>query len=91
MIRDVDCKKYSKPFVEAILGNITSLLKFFAYFLFFVIILFIEVSILTNINCSSNCIYQKDGKCSYEFVSTTNLSSNSFCAYYVENNKSQSH
>lgn len=29
-----------------------------------------EVYILTNINCSANCLYQKDGKCSFENITT---------------------
>jgi len=37
---------------------------------------------LTNINCTANCIYQKDGKCTYEgtFAKTVTFSSN--CAYF---------
>ena len=31
---------------------------------------------MTNINCSKNCIYQKDGKCSYDNVG--------FCATHIE-------
>jgi len=42
---------------------------------------------LTNINCSNNCIYQKDGKCQYSSITLSKFSSNSNCAYFVENNK----
>ena len=39
--------------------------------------------ILTNINCTSNCIYQKDGKCDYELISLGKISSTSDCEYFV--------
>ena len=42
------------------------------------------MSILTNINCSEKCIYQKDGKCSLEAVSPQKVSSNSSCSYFTE-------
>ena len=37
---------------------------------------------MTNISCTANCIYQKEGKCSYEttFPKTVTYSSN--CAYF---------
>jgi len=41
------------------------------------------VIVLTNINCSANCVYQKDGKCSFENVSSIPTSSVSNCAYFV--------
>lgn len=41
---------------------------------------------LTNINCSSNCIYQKDGKCSFHFVSPSFISSFSQCVYFIPKN-----
>ena len=37
---------------------------------------------LTNINCTLDCIYQIDGKCSYDIISNSNLCTNSECAYY---------
>ena len=43
--------------------------------------------ILTNINCSSNCIYQKEGKCCYSKVFSSYISANSDCAYFSPNNK----
>lgn len=43
----------------------------------------IEVSFLTNINCSLNCIYQKDGQCSYSKIEFSDSFSNSECAYFV--------
>ncbi|MFR0822317.1 MAG: hypothetical protein ACLU84_07010 [Clostridia bacterium] len=38
---------------------------------------------MTNINCSSNCIYQKDGKCAFENISEQKVTPNSNCAYYL--------
>lgn len=39
--------------------------------------------VLTNINCSSRCIYQKDGKCNLEKVSAATLqTSNENCIYF---------
>ena len=43
----------------------------------------IEVRFLTNINCSLNCIYQKDGQCSYSKIEFSDCFSNSECAYFV--------
>ena len=41
--------------------------------------------VLTNINCLENCIYQKDGKCSFENISSHKINTkNSSCAYFVE-------
>ena len=37
---------------------------------------------LTNINCTENCIYQKDGKCSYENTSAKTVTFSSNCAYF---------
>jgi len=42
------------------------------------------VIFLTNINCTSNCIYQKDGKCNYELISESQISSTLDCAYFVK-------
>ena len=44
---------------------------------------------LTNINCSLDCIYQIDGKCSYDIISNSNLCTNSECAYYSKSPQSQ--
>ena len=43
--------------------------------------------ILTNINCSSNCVYQKDGKCCFENVSKQQVTPNNNCAYYLSVSK----
>lgn len=37
---------------------------------------------MTNINCSSECIYQKDGKCNLENVSVSNVYGDDKCVYY---------
>ena len=42
----------------------------------------IEVISLTNINCTLDCIYQIEGKCSYDIISNSNLCTNSECAYF---------
>ena len=39
---------------------------------------------MTNINCSSNCIYQKDGKCTFDNIISKELTSNDNCAYFTE-------
>ena len=43
---------------------------------------------MTNINCTSDCIYQKDGKCTYSFIVCKTITPNSNCAYYskIDNN-----
>ena len=51
--------------------------------IFFLVNNIIEVSFLTNINCSLNCIYQKDGQCSYSKIEFSDCFSNSECAYFV--------
>ncbi|MBO5004754.1 MAG: hypothetical protein J6D03_05845 [Clostridia bacterium] len=38
---------------------------------------------MTNINCSSDCIYQKDGKCSYENIVTKKATPSFDCTYYL--------
>ena len=38
---------------------------------------------MTNINCIADCIYQKDGKCSYENIHVQSLSFNKDCAYFM--------
>ncbi len=50
----------------------------------------LEVIVLTNINCSENCIYQKDGKCSLENINGRKVTSWNDCAYFIDNNKSLS-
>lgn len=42
--------------------------------------------LLTNINCTVNCIYQRDGKCTYNIVSMSQISSKSECAYFIPYN-----
>ena len=37
---------------------------------------------LTNINCLQNCIYQDDGKCTLEKISTLDLTPRNSCAYF---------
>ena len=37
---------------------------------------------MTNINCSSNCKYQKDGNCCFESVTATTMSKDNECAYF---------
>lgn len=46
-----------------------------------------EVVFLTNINCSLDCIYQKEGKCSYSKIGLSNSISNSECAYFIAKGK----
>lgn len=38
---------------------------------------------MTNINCSEKCIYQKEGKCSFENVCAQKINANNKCAYFV--------
>lgn len=38
---------------------------------------------MTTINCAeNNCIYQKDGHCTYELISNSCVSNNSMCVYF---------
>ena len=53
--------------------------------MYFFILFIIEVIILTNINCSENCIYQKDGKCSFENINQQKITSHKDCAYFISN------
>ena len=39
--------------------------------------------ILTNINCSENCIYQKDGNCSFENINQKKMTAYTDCAYFT--------
>lgn len=41
---------------------------------------------MTNINCSSDCVYQKDGKCTLESVTAMAVISDddNACAYYAK-------
>jgi hypothetical protein len=41
---------------------------------------------MTNINCSSDCVYQKDGKCTLESVTAMAVISDTTnaCAYYAK-------
>ena len=38
---------------------------------------------LTNINCSSNCIFQKDGKFTLEAININYIAPFNDCAYFV--------
>ncbi|HJJ06352.1 MAG: hypothetical protein U0O04_01655 [Clostridia bacterium] len=38
---------------------------------------------MTNINCSSDCVYQKDGKCCYENILAKKITPSADCAYYL--------
>lgn len=42
---------------------------------------------MTTINCSSNCIHQKDGKCSLDNVAMNSTLITTDCIYYEENTK----
>ena len=53
------------------------------YILIFFINTNFEVIILTNINCSSNCVYQKEGKCTFENISSKRATPDSKCAYFL--------
>lgn len=37
---------------------------------------------MTTINCTENCIYQKDGHCTYELISNSSISNCSTCVYF---------
>lgn len=39
---------------------------------------------MTNINCDSSCLYQKDGKCTLENVSVKNITPTSDCVYFKD-------
>ncbi|NLB80638.1 MAG: hypothetical protein GX800_03265 [Clostridiaceae bacterium] len=45
---------------------------------------------MTNINCSSDCIYQKDGNCTLESVTLMAVTTDNSCAYY-QKRKTQQH
>ena len=38
--------------------------------------------IMTNINCTADCIYQKEGKCTYSLIFCKTITPNSNCVYY---------
>lgn len=38
---------------------------------------------MTNINCTSNCLYQKDGKCELDNVTIISVTSNDSCIYFT--------
>ena len=59
----------------------------FCIFIYHFYILLCRGDFLTNINCSLNCIYQKDGKCSYSSITPTIFSTTSECAYFVDKSK----
>lgn len=37
---------------------------------------------MTNINCSSSCLYQKDGKCTLENISVKSITPTDDCIYF---------
>jgi len=41
--------------------------------------------ILINIDCSSNCKYQQDGKCCLEKIQIQKVSGKSDCIYFIPN------
>ncbi len=41
---------------------------------------------MTTINCSLNCMYQNDGKCTLDNTKVNPISSNSACVYFSEKN-----
>lgn len=43
--------------------------------------------IVTNINCSLNCIYQEDGKCKLDNIIITSASGISECPYFREKSR----
>ena len=43
----------------------------------------LEVVFLTTINCSSNCVHQKDGLCCFENILKQQVTPNNNCAYYL--------
>ncbi len=38
---------------------------------------------MTNINCTSNCIYQKDGKCQLDNVTVVSNTLDRSCVYFI--------
>ena len=40
--------------------------------------------VMTNINCTSTCVYQKDGKCHLDNVTTVSNTLNQSCVYFTE-------
>jgi len=44
---------------------------------------------VTTINCSSNCVYQVDGTCCFEQISTQKVTPNSNCAYYLSTKQTE--
>ncbi|WP_303860590.1 hydroxymyristoyl-ACP dehydratase [Alkalibaculum bacchi] len=38
---------------------------------------------MTTINCTSNCIYQENGKCALQNVQAITSSCNDDCAYFI--------
>ncbi|MCX7748295.1 MAG: hydroxymyristoyl-ACP dehydratase [Clostridia bacterium] len=44
---------------------------------------------MTTINCSSNCVYQEDGKCNLDNITILSISSTSDCVFFQENTLKQ--
>ncbi len=42
---------------------------------------------MTNINCTSKCVWQKDGKCQLDNVTSVSKNLNSSCVYFSEKKK----
>lgn len=45
---------------------------------------FKEGDVLTNINCSADCVYQKDGKCCFENILFQTSTPSLDCAYFLK-------
>ncbi len=44
---------------------------------------------MTNINCTSKCIYQKEGKCQLDNVTTVSNTLNQSCIYFSDKQKTK--
>ncbi len=44
---------------------------------------------MTNINCTNDCVYQKDGKCALDSVNAANLTFHTECIYYTPKQESK--
>lgn len=70
------------PFVKAIKNNLNILNKNTSYYI-------LRCFYLININCSSNCKFQKDGKCNLDKVQNQKVSGNLDCIYFISNCQTQ--
>lgn len=39
---------------------------------------------MTNINCSSSCLYQKDGKCTLDNINMKGITPTKDCVYFTK-------